>query len=170
MKSIFYILFAGIDSGFFCINFLQKWTEHLINNSESPQDWLIDLTMCSDTESALNILRKCLSNSDKTLDEGYGETLIGFLCLGLENKILSLGKFFSEVIDVMDSYEIVDLDIDDLLQLYKRDQFLSEEIQRLISYKFKKYRDNSNHLYRYLIDNELYKKERLMIEVQKITL
>lgn len=85
-KSLFYILFAGIDSGYIGISFLQKWTEQLINNSENPQDWLIDLTMCSDPDSTLNVLRKCLSNSGEILDEEYGETLIGFLCLGLEKK------------------------------------------------------------------------------------
>lgn len=151
-KTLFHILFAGIDSGFIDISFVQKWTEKLINNSDSPQDWLIDLTMCSDADSALNILRNYLRNSGETLYEGYGETLLGFLCLGLENKTLSLDEFFSEIIDVIDSYEIVDLDIDELLHLYKRDQFLSEELQKFISAKFGEYREKSNQLYRYMID------------------
>lgn len=155
MKSIFYILFAGIDSGFLDLTFIKNWTERLILNSETPQEWLIDLTLCSDLDSAMSILEKWLSNSGETLDEGYGETLIGFLCLCLEGELISIEKFISEVTDVMDSYEVVDLEIEEILIRYYKNQILSDELQKSISNKFKKYRENSSKLYKHLTDYSL---------------
>lgn len=51
---------------------------------------------------------------------------------------------------MIDSYEIVDLDIDELLQFYKKEQFLSEKLQNKISNNFAKYREKSNQLYIFL--------------------
>ncbi len=155
-ESIFHILFAGIQSGFIDISFLKKWTEELIDISDKPQYWLIDLTLCSDSDSALNILRKYQRDSGKKLSEGYGETLLGFLCLSFENKKLSLDKFFSKIIDVLDGYGSIygigDLEVEMLSQFYQGDQFMSEEFLKFVSSKFGEYREKSNQLYRYLID------------------
>ncbi|MEE4358519.1 MAG: hypothetical protein V2I97_18755 [Desulfococcaceae bacterium] len=110
-----YILFACIESRFIDIDFLHKWTESLIIKSKKPQNWLLDLTICSDSESALNTLRKYLSLSNDILDNEYGEILIGFFYLCYKKNTISFDEFISEVIDVSDAYEIETFNFEELL-------------------------------------------------------
>ncbi len=147
MKSLFYSLIACIDSQFVGMPFLKKWTESLIIKSKTPQDWLIDLTMCSDSDAALNVLAEYLILSGEVLDEEYGDILVGFLYLGHIKNILTLEKFLTEVLDVVDAYEIYNLEVDDLLQVLKKDNTMSEDLRGLLLEKFGKYGERSNSLY-----------------------
>jgi len=168
MKSLFYILSAGIDSDFLDISFIHKWSEELIVKAEKPKIWLIDLTLCSDSDSALDVLNNCVRHYGERLDEEYDRSLIGFLCLGLEKKLLSLDKFLSQVFDAVDPRLLAELksDLHELYQLFERDQSLSDELQAAISSRFGAYRDESEQLYKYLIADDLYEKEKSMIEAR----
>lgn len=164
MKSLFYILFACIESRFIDIDFLHKWTESLIIKSKKPQNWLLDLTICSDSESALNTLRKYLSLSNDILDNEYGEILIGFFYLCYKKNTISFDEFISEVIDVSDAYEIETFNFEELLQIHKRGNIASDYFQRLLLEKFGRYGEKSNFLYMHLTNENLYQKEQNIIE------
>ena len=162
MKSLFHILFACIESHFVDIPFLQKWTETLINKSKCPQYWLVELTMCSDSESVLNVLSKYLAFSDNALCEDYWEIILGFLYLSYINNKLTLDQFIYEVVDVADAYEIeAYLYLGELLD---KNQVTTENLQELLLKKFVKYKNKANLLYKYLTSDNLYEKEQELIE------
>ncbi len=148
MESLFVILFALLESNFISIHFLQNWTEKLIDISKSPPDWLFDLTMCSDSNEALNVLRKNLALSGETLDDEYGGILVGFFYLSYMNKKISFQKLRYEILDVIDAYEIENLDIEEMVPLFKTEQ---GDIEGLFLKRFEKYGKKSNVLYSYLI-------------------
>ena len=148
MESLFVILLAAIESNFMSIPFLQNWTEKLIDILESPPDWLIDLTMCFDSDEALNVLRKNLVLSGEVLDdEKYGGILVGFFYLSYLNKKISFQKFQSEILDVIDAYEIENLDIEEIGPIFETEP----DIEGLLLKRFEKYGEKSNVLYSYLI-------------------
>lgn len=79
-------------------------------------------------------------------------------------KKITLEQFISELLDVVDAYEIENLYLDDLLQVLKKENVTIGNIEGLIADKFEKYGEYSNSLHEYLINDNLYQKEQHAIE------
>lgn len=110
MEILLTTVFAGIESHFVDLASLKDWADRCIGFADQPCDWIIDLSLASSSEHALNVLRAALPRFDVTLNESYGKLLVGFWYLRFSNNDVAEGKFLTELIDVIDAYQVKELD------------------------------------------------------------
>jgi hypothetical protein len=110
MKLFMTTLFAAIESNYLGLPSMKDWADQCIEAAKQPTDWLIDLSMASSSENALDVLRVALPRYGAMLDENYGELLLGFWYMRLREGGVSKNEFATECIDVIDAYEVQELD------------------------------------------------------------
>jgi len=110
IKLILTTIFAAIESGFVDLASLKNWADRCIDTIPQPRNWLIDLSLASSEQNALDVLRRALPEYGVMLDESYGELLLGFWYLRLANRKVSQEDFLVECIDIIDAYEVQELD------------------------------------------------------------
>jgi hypothetical protein len=110
MKLFMTTLFAAIESNYLVLPSLKDWADQCIEAAKQPTDWLIDLSMASSSENALDVLRVALPRYGVMLDQNYGELLLGFWYMRLREGSVSKNEFATVCIDVIDAYEVQELD------------------------------------------------------------
>ena len=110
MKLFMSTLFAAIESKYLDLPSLKGWADQCIEATNQPKNWLVDLSMASSSENALDVLRAALPEHGVVVDESYGELLLGFWYLRLKAEDVSKDEFATECIDVIDAYEVQELD------------------------------------------------------------
>ena len=110
MNVLLTTLFASLESNYVELPLLKNWADQCIESTKQPSRWLIDLSLASSTENALDILRLALPEYGVMLDQSYGKLLLGFLYQRLNKGGLSREDFDTECIDIIDAYEVHELD------------------------------------------------------------
>jgi len=115
LKVLLTTIFAAVESNYLDLASLKDWTDRCIEFAAHPADWIIDLSLASNVEHALNILRQILPRFEVTLDEGYGELLVGFWYIRFDRHDVAEGEFLKEVVDVIDAYQVKELDGEEIV-------------------------------------------------------
>jgi hypothetical protein len=142
MKLFLTTLFAAIESEYLDLSSLRSWADRCIEAAQKPRDWLVDLSMASSGESALDVLRAALPEYGVMLDESYGELLLGFWYQRLGKGELSEDKFANECIDILDAYEIQELDGTEFVN-----EVCSESLTKSLKIWASKSEENLNRLW-----------------------
>lgn len=116
MKILLTTIFAGIESYFLDLATLKDWADRCIDSAAQPCDWIIDLSLASSREHALNVLRETLPRFEVTLNESYGELLVGFWYLRFSSHEVVEREFLTELIDVIDAYQLKELDGEEIAE------------------------------------------------------
>ncbi|MCY3005553.1 MAG: hypothetical protein NTV29_06210 [Planctomycetota bacterium] len=127
LKVLLTTIFAAVESNYLDLASLKDWTDRCIEFATHPADWIIDLSLASNVEHALNILRQILPRFEVTLDEGYGELLVGFWYIRFDRHDVAEGEFLKEVVDVIDAYQVKELDGEEIV-----DGRLSDNARRFL--------------------------------------
>jgi hypothetical protein len=142
MKLFLTTIFAAIESRFVDLVNLKSWADRCIEATPQPCDWLIDLSLASSSNEALNVLRNALPEYEVMLDESYGELLLGFWYLRWANHDVAQEEFITECVDVIDAYEVQELDGNEIV-----DGSISASLNQSLATWAKASEDNLNRLF-----------------------
>lgn len=161
---ILVILFACIDSGYLDNASIRSWATSIVSKVAEPQMWLIELLGSKSTEESLNILRTELPKLGLTLDHNYAELVLGFLYLMFIDKKLTEGEFKTELIDIIDAYDVEDIDPELLHGLFEDKSDIIKK-NRMLSDLLSGFSHKSEESYRYIMHDDCIEMESSILYV-----
>ncbi len=166
MQTIIKTLLLALETKYISIDFIHRWSESLIENSNNPKNWLIDLTTSYTEKEMLSTLKKLELEfywEKPYFKEIYEEILLGFYYLSFKNENIDSTEFISSLIDNVDAYEITNIDLENILIDYDK-SYSIENINLKVLSMLEAFSIRSKKLFNYLINSSFYNKEIKNIE------
>lgn len=84
-----------IDSGYWTNRDWTNWADSKISNMERPPYWLIRLSLCSDANSATDILRETLADFRYSDNDNHKDIILGYLYLRTQEQGLDIQEMLT---------------------------------------------------------------------------
>ncbi len=111
------ILFAILDSGFWCWERVASWADVLLQDTNQPQSWLIELSMAGSLPAALEVVRGELARRQLVLPPEVGALLAGFVYCAFEDGKVDSSRMVKELVDCCDAYDVSGIALSELRDL-----------------------------------------------------
>lgn len=152
MNNVLVLIFALLDSGAWDIRQLRSWADGLISKLNHPGGWLIELSVADDMQGAMDVVTDAMRIRGISLPSGIGDLLAGIILLRLDAGDLTVSKARSELIDVIDAYDVRYVDAEAAQEIDLTDQ------------RFAMAREIASSALRYLGSSEMISADRTLLE------
>lgn len=126
MNNVLVIIFSLIDCNVWDIYKLREWADRSILMIDNPQNWIFELSLAKDLESAGSIITNAMKFHGVRLPEDIGSMLVGFILYRLDNNLISLGAAKKHILDVVDAYQVRNINVESVHMLDLKPESLIE--------------------------------------------
>lgn len=107
-------LLACLEAKYIELPFIKNWADNIIEKANSPQLWLVELSMCKNTTEAILIIKEYLESKKYDYYKRYSRLYLGFLFLALHENKIDYSIFITNLVYESDNCDLDEISIDSL--------------------------------------------------------
>lgn len=107
-------LLACLEAKYIELPFIKNWADNIIEKANSPQLWLVELSMCKNTTEAIIIIKEYLESKKYDYYKRYSRLYFGFLFLAFYENKVDYNIFITNLVSRSDNCDLNEISIDAL--------------------------------------------------------